>query len=73
MTTNTATIDITVNGKSVTVAASSTIRDFLASKKLADSMAIVERNGIIVPRAAYPETVLESGDALEIVHAVGGG
>jgi sulfur carrier protein len=73
MTTDPATIEITVNGKPLSIAAGSTIRDFLAGKKLADTMAIVERNGIIVPRATYPETPLEAGDVLEVVHAVGGG
>ena len=33
----------------------------------------VERNGDIVPRAQYGETVLEDGDVLEIVRFVGGG
>ena len=33
----------------------------------------VERNGNIVPRARYGETVLEDGDVLEIVRFVGGG
>ena len=33
----------------------------------------IERNGEIVPRAAYAEVMLASGDKLEIVGAVGGG
>lgn len=33
----------------------------------------IERNGEIVPRATYSDTVLASGDRLEIVGAVGGG
>lgn len=33
----------------------------------------VERNREIVPKAAYPSTKLEDGDALEIVEFVGGG
>jgi thiamine biosynthesis protein ThiS len=33
----------------------------------------VEHNGEIVPRASWPETVLEAGDRLEVVHFVGGG
>jgi thiamine biosynthesis protein ThiS len=36
-------------------------------------MAIVERNGEIVPRGAYGDTPLQAGDQLEVVHAVGGG
>ena len=33
----------------------------------------VERNGAIVPRSRYEATLLENGDTLEIVAAVGGG
>jgi sulfur carrier protein len=33
----------------------------------------IERNGEIVPRSQYPETMLNDGDRLEIVVAVGGG
>ena len=40
---------------------------------MTDAMAIVERNGIIVPRAEYATTELQAGDRLEVVHAVGGG
>lgn len=40
----------------------------LAGKRLA-----IERNGEIVPRGSFVETVLSSGDKLEIVGAVGGG
>ena len=34
---------------------------------------VVERNGVIVDRAAYQETPLAEGDVLEIVRIVGGG
>jgi sulfur carrier protein len=33
----------------------------------------VERNGAIVPRGLHPSTVVEDGDRLEIIVAVGGG
>jgi thiamine biosynthesis protein ThiS len=33
----------------------------------------VERNEEIVPRSRYADTCLASGDALEIVHFIGGG
>ncbi|MGN0172756.1 MAG: sulfur carrier protein ThiS, partial [Acutalibacteraceae bacterium] len=33
----------------------------------------VERNGNIVPKAQYSETVLLDGDSVEIVSFVGGG
>ena len=68
-----ATVEIIVNGKAASVPAQATIHDFLAGKRMTDAMAIVERNGEIVPRARYGETALETGDRLEVVHAVGGG
>ncbi len=40
----------------------------LEGKRLA-----LERNGEIVPRGAFEQTWLASGDKLEIVGAVGGG
>ena len=40
---------------------------------MTDTMAIVERNGEIVPRGEYGATRLRAGDHLEVVHAVGGG
>ena len=66
-------VAITVNGKPTEVPEGATIHDFLASRRMTDAMAIVERNGEIVPRAAYGETALAAGDVLEVVHAVGGG
>lgn len=64
---------ITVNGKPREVPVGSTVHDLLTGRKLVASMAIVERNGIILPRDLYTSTVLEAGDQLEVVHAVGGG
>ena len=40
----------------------------LAGKKIA-----VEKNGEIVPRSLHQKTLVENGDQLEIVVAVGGG
>lgn len=67
------TVVIVVNGKTEPVPTGATVHDFLASKKMTDAMAIVERNGVIVPRAAYGSTELRPEDRLEVVHAVGGG
>jgi thiamine-phosphate pyrophosphorylase len=66
-------VEIVVNGKSVSVSVGSTVHDFLTSRRMTDAMAIVERNGEIVPRADYDATALDEGDKLEVVHAVGGG
>jgi thiamine-phosphate pyrophosphorylase len=68
-----ATIEVVVNGKSTPVPTGATVHDFLASKRMTDAMAIVERNGEIVSRGDYAITALAPGDRLEVVHAVGGG
>ncbi|HET7092403.1 MAG TPA: sulfur carrier protein ThiS, partial [Thermomicrobiales bacterium] len=69
----TETIDIVVNGKPATIAAGSSVSDFLASNRMTDAMAIVELNGSIVRRPDYPAVTLAPNDRLEVVHAVGGG
>jgi thiamine biosynthesis protein ThiS len=66
-------VRIVVNGKERTIPSGATIHDLLASNRLTDAMAIVERNGEIVPRPQYAAITLQTGDSLEIVHAVGGG
>ena len=49
-------LEIVANGKTISVSAGATVHDFLVSKRMTDAMAIVERNGEIVPRGAYGET-----------------
>lgn len=66
-------IEVTINGEiqgfdrplSVTA-----VIEHLGIKK---GKVAVERNLEIVPRSAYPETQVEDGDRLEIVHFIGGG
>ena len=50
-----------------------TVHDFLADTRMTDAMAIVERDGEIVTRGEYGSIPLQSGDHLEVVHAVGSG
>jgi len=50
-----------------------TIADLLASQGLAQRRVAVEVNGEIVPRGRHAEHLLQDGDAVEIVHALGGG
>lgn len=67
------TIDVTINGKPVTLVTGSTISTFLASKGLEERLVVVELNESIVPRSDYASTILDTGDLVEIVHFVGGG
>ena len=67
------TIPITVNGEAREVPAPATVADLLQQIGLDTRKVAVERNLEIVPRSAYTETELAAGDALEIVHFIGGG
>ena len=50
-----------------------TLADLVRSLALEGKRIAVERNGEIVPRSRYAQTILSDGDRLEIVGAVGGG
>ena len=70
--TNPSPITITLNGEPRTLPPGS-IADLVRSIELDPAKVAVERNLAIVPRSALGETMLAEGDALEIVHFVGGG
>ena len=65
-------IGIQVNGETRHVTAA-TITDLLREIGLAERKVAVERNLEIVPRSQYATTRLVDGDAIEIVHFIGGG
>ena len=68
----TASLSIIVNGEPRRSAAGS-IADLVRSLGLNPAKVAVERNGVIVPRSTLAAVTLAEGDALEIVHFVGGG
>jgi thiazole synthase len=70
--TATSQINITLNGEPRTVAAGS-IADLCVAIQLDPAKVAVERNLVIVPRSTLADVMLANGDALEIVHFVGGG
>ncbi|MSP25826.1 MAG: sulfur carrier protein ThiS [Myxococcales bacterium] len=61
-----------VNGQEATFREALTIAELTVSLGLSGPVA-VERNGVVVPRAAHASTLLADGDAIEVVHFVGGG
>lgn len=63
---------VKINGKDLDIAGK-TLADFLASTNYDIKRIAVERNGEIVPKAAYNETVLNDEDTIEVVSFVGGG
>jgi sulfur carrier protein len=64
-----------INGQTRTFPelAPSTLDQVLLQLGMKADRIAVERNGEIVPRTQWSETVVQSGDRLEVVHFVGGG
>lgn len=63
---------VRINSEDLNIAGK-TVAEYLASTSYDLKRIAVERNGDIVPKSQYGETVLEDGDCLEIVSFVGGG
>ena len=63
---------VKINGEELDVAGK-TVAEYLAGTDYALGRVAVERNGEIVPKAKYAETVLADGDSVEVVGFVGGG
>ena len=63
---------VMVNGESLDVAGK-TVAEYLKTGNYDPRRVAVERNGKIVPKAKYSETVIEDGDNIEVVIFVGGG
>lgn len=66
-------MELTINGEERRVDAPLTLAALVDLLGLDPRKLAVERNREIVPRSAYSSTALAEGDALEIVHFVGGG
>jgi sulfur carrier protein len=66
-------MQLTVNGAPHSFEQNPNLSQLLEILNLTGKRVAVERNGEIVPRSQFGETVLADGDQLEIVVAVGGG
>ena len=66
-------IEISVNGSTKHYERPLAISELLQRMALAGKRIAVEKNGEIVPKSVHRSTLLEDGDRLEIVVAVGGG
>ena len=64
---------MTVNCVSMPLKTAITLSEFLNEEQYDLTKIAVERNGQIVPKADYDQTMLADGDHLEIVSFVGGG
>lgn len=66
-------IQVTVNGSAHRFDQPLELAALLARLELSGKKIAVEKNGEIVPKSAHGSTLLQDGDRLEIVAAVGGG
>ncbi len=63
---------VKVNGKEIDIAGK-TVEEYISSTDFDPKRIAVERNGEIVPKAQYGETILAENDVVEVVSFVGGG
>jgi sulfur carrier protein len=66
-------LTLTLNGERRHLAGPLSVAGLIEQLGLDTRKVAVERNEEIVPRSRYADTDLLSGDALEIVHFIGGG
>lgn len=63
---------VKINGEQLDIAGK-TLDTYLETTSYDKKRIAVERNGDIVPKAAYAQTILMDDDQIEIVSFVGGG
>lgn len=62
-----------INGKEQKEAVGKSIRTYLAETGYKESQVAVERNGAIVPKQEFENTIIEEEDTIEVLSFVGGG
>ncbi|GAB6068220.1 sulfur carrier protein ThiS [Methylothermus subterraneus] len=67
------TVEVVVNGQVRAVRAGASLAELIAQLGLSGAKIAVERNRRIVPHGRYAEELLQAGDRIEIVRAIGGG
>lgn len=66
-------ITLSINGDARSFDQAMTCKQLLEKLELAGKRVAIERNGEIVPRSRHDAEMVNDGDKLEIVVAVGGG
>ena len=66
-------IEVTVNGDARRFERPLAVSALLETMSLTGKKIAVEKNGEIVPKSLHKNTLIDDGDSLEIVVAVGGG
>ena len=64
---------IQLNGQPFELPDGATVADLLVRLDAAGKRVAAELNLDIVPRSAHATTILQPGDRVEVVHAIGGG
>jgi thiamine biosynthesis protein ThiS len=64
---------VTVNGEARELERALSVADLLVSLRVPVARVAVEINEEVVPRGAYADRRMTTGDRVEIVHFVGGG
>ena len=67
------TVTVMVNDETRALPDGATVADLVATLGLGTRRIAVEVNRMVVPRAEYRSTTLRDGDAVEVIHFVGGG
>ena len=73
MSTGSAEVVVTVNGEEQRLAAGESVADLVGRLAGGGRGTAVARNGEVVPRSRWPETVLDADDVVEILTASQGG
>ena len=66
-------MDIELNGRPRQLPSVISLAGLLAQEGFAERRVAVEVNGEIIPRGLHDSHLLQEGDRIEIVHALGGG
>ena len=64
---------ITLNGEQLPIASNIDLETLVAQLELPAKRLAVEMNGNVIRRADWPQTTVNDGDKIEVVHFVGGG
>ena len=66
-------MQIFLNGQTIDLQAPASLADLLEQQGYAQRRVAVEVNRSIVPKSQHGQHILNEGDKVEIVHALGGG
>ncbi len=66
-------LELTLNGDARQIAVGATLADLVAALGLTGRKIAIAVNRDVVPRGSYAARILQAGDRVEILEAVGGG